>query len=326
MARNKSMIVLAAYVVALCSAAFDDAAAQSYPSRSVTIVAATTPGSLPDVIARAVGQRLSSKWQHPVVVENRAGGAYAIAASAVASAAADGHTLLVTESGFYTTQPHLSQRTAYRQSDFVPVSGLAGIPTAMVASPSFEAKSIPDLLTLAKAKPASINYGTAGPGTSPHMGMLLFENAAQVKLTAVHYRGVSPILNDLIAGHIQLALIGPTIALPAYKGGQVKILGVGSERPIPQLEGVAPIAESVPGFEMSVSFSIFVRTGTPQEIIDRINADAQEIMRDPAFQKQFLEPQALQAVQGTPKDFSRQMQNESDRWARLIRETKLVID
>jgi tripartite-type tricarboxylate transporter receptor subunit TctC len=158
------------------------------------------------------------------------------------------------------------------------------------------------------------------------MGMLLFESMAKVNMTAVHYRGVSPALNDLIAGHIQLLSIGPTIALPAYKAGKVKILAVGSERPIPQLDGVPTVADSVPGFEMSVSFSIFAKTGTPQDVIAKINADVQEIVGEAEFQKQFLEPQALQPMQGAPAQLARALDAESDKWAKLVRETNLVIE
>jgi tripartite-type tricarboxylate transporter receptor subunit TctC len=315
MVRTRTCVGLAAYTAVFCLMVFGDAVAQSFPSRAVTIVAPTTPGSLPDVIARGIGQRLSTKWQYPVVVENRAGGAYSIAAAAVSNAAADGYT-----------QPYLSKRSAYVKSDFIPVSGVASISTAMVANPAVEAKSIKDLMALAKTKPSALNYGTPGPATAPHLGMLLFEQMAQVKLSPVHYRGVSPVVNDLIAGHIQLALIAPTIALPAYKAGSVKILGVGSRRSIPQLEDVASIADAVPGFEMSVSFSVFVRAGTPQDIVTKINADVQEIVRDPAFAKQFLEPQALQPMLGTQQDIVSLMKTESDKWAKVIRETNLVIE
>ena len=170
------------------------ASAQTFPTRPVTLVAATTPGSLPDVLARGLGQRLSQKWGQPVVVENRAGGAYAIAASAVANAPADGYTLLVGEnSGIYTIQPHLSKgKSAYAQRDFVPVSGIATSPMAFIAHPSVGAKSMSDLIRVAKEKPRALNYGTAGPGTAPHMGMLLLENMTGIQLTPVHYRGIAP--------------------------------------------------------------------------------------------------------------------------------------
>jgi tripartite-type tricarboxylate transporter receptor subunit TctC len=129
-----------------------------------------------------------------------------------------------------------------------------------------------------------------------------------------------------VAGHIQLLAIGPSVALPAFKAGTVKILGVGSVRPVPQLEGVATVAESVPGFEMNISFSILARAGTPQEIITKINADVQEIVRDPEFQKQFLETQALQPMLGSPAELTRFLEAESDKWSKLIRETNLSIE
>ena len=301
--------------------------AQNYPSRPVTIVAATTPGSLPDVLARGIGERLARKWNQSVVIENRAGGAYAVAASAVAATPADGYTLLATESGFYTTQPHLSKgRSAYAKSDFIPISGMASVPMAFVAHPSLQANTIRELIGLATDKPGAINYGTTGPGTAPHMGMLLLESMTKVKFTPVHYRGVSQAFNDLLAGHIQLLAIGPTVALSNFKAGKVKILGVGSQGPVPQLEGVAPVSEAVPGFEMTVSFPILARAGTPQEITDKINADIQEIVREPEFQKQFLDPQALQPMFGSPAELTRFLESESDKWAKLIRETNLTVE
>jgi tripartite-type tricarboxylate transporter receptor subunit TctC len=321
------MITWVRVLLILATLASSKAFAQQYPTRSVTIIAATTPGSLPDVLARAIGQRLSQKWGQPVVVEDRAGGGYAIAASAVTNAPADGYTLLVSEAALYTIQPHLLKgRASYAANDFVPVTGMASIPVAFVAHPSLEANSIRDLVALAKAKPGAINYGTAGPGTAPHMGALLLESMAKVKLTAVHYRGISLAMNDLLAGHIQLLAIGPSLALPAFKAGKVKILGVASTQPVAQLQGVPTVAEAVPGFEMNVSFPIFVRAGTPQELISKINTDVQEIIRDPEFQKQFLEPQALQPMLGSPEQLMRSLEAESEKWGRLIREANLTVD
>jgi tripartite-type tricarboxylate transporter receptor subunit TctC len=321
------MIIWPRVLLVLATLASSSAFAQQYPTRSVTIVAATTPGSLPDVLARGIGQRLSQKWGQPVVIENRAGGAYAIAASAVTNAPADGYTLLVAEASLYTVQPHLLKgRKTYSASDFVPVTGMASIPVAFVAHPSLEANSIRDLIALAKAKPGAINYGTTGPGTAPHLGVLLLESMANVKLTAVHYKGISLAMNDLLAGHIQLLAIGPSLALPAFKAGKAKILGIASTQPIAQLQGVATVAEAVPGFEMSVSFPIFVRAGTPQDVIARINADVQQIVRDPEFQKQFLEPQALQPMLGSPEQLVRSLEADSAKWGKLIRETNLTVE
>lgn len=301
--------------------------AQSFPSRPVTLVAATTPGSLPDVLARGLGQRLSQKWGQPVVVENRAGGAYALAASAVSNAAADGYTLLVSESGIYTIQPHLSKgKSAYAQRDLTPVSGIATVPMAFIAHPSVGAKSMRDLIAIAKERPRGLNYGTAGPGTAPHMGVLLLENMTGIQLTPVHYRGIAPAINDLLSGQIQLVAIGPTIALAHVKAGTVIGLGIGSEHTIPQLQGVQPVAEIVPGFQMGVSFSVFAKTGTPENVIAKINSDIQDVLKDPEFQKKFLEPQALQGMSGSVTEVKTFLQAESDKWEKLIRDTNLSVD
>ncbi len=313
-------------LLAVATLASSGALAQTYPTRSVTIVAATTPGSLPDVLARRVGQELSQKWGQPVVIENRPGGAYAIAASAVTNAPADGYTLLVSEAGLYTTQPHLvKKRRDYSVSDLVPVTGMASIPLSFVAHPSLGVNSISDLIALAKAKPGEINYGTTGPGTAPHLGVLLLESMAKVKMTAVHYKGVSLATNDLMAGHIPLLAIAPSLAMQAYKAGKVKMLGVASTKPIAQLPGVPTVAEAVPGFEMNVSFAVFARAGTPKDVIAKINADVQQIIETPDFRK-FLEPQALQPMLGSPEQLTRSLAAESDRMEKLIRDVNLSLE
>ncbi len=313
-------------LLVLATLASSSAFAQTYPTRTVTIVASTTPGSLPDVLARRVAQQLSQMWGQPVVIENRPGGAYAIAATAVINAPADGYMLLASEAGLYTTQPHLSKkRKDYSASDLLPISGMANIPLAFVAHPSLGASSIGELIALAKAKPGTINYGTTGPGTAPHLGVLLLESLAKVKLTAVHYKGVSLAANDLMGGHIPLLAIAPSLAMQAYKAGKVKILGIGGTKPIAQLPGVATVAETVPGYEMNVSFAIFARAGTPKDVVSKINADVQQIIRSPDFQK-FLEPQALQPMLGSAEQLARSMTAESDKWEKLVREVNLSIE
>ena len=313
-------------LLVLATLASSTAFAQTYPTRTVTMVASTTAGSLPDVLARRVAQQLSQMWGHPVVIENRPGGAYAIAAQAVINAPADGYTLLVSEAGLYTTQPHLVKtRKDYAASDLLPVTGMASIPLAFVAHPSLGANSIGELIALAKAKPGAINYGTTGPGTAPHLGVLLLESMAKVKLTAVHYKGVSLAANDLMGGHIPLLTIAPSLAMQAYKAGKVKILGIGGTKPIAQLPGVPTVAETVPGYEMNVSFAIFARTGTPKEVVSKINADVQQIIRSPDFQK-FLEPQGLQPMLGMSEQLTRSLAAESNKMEKLIRDVNLSVE
>lgn len=304
------------------------ATAQSYPNRNVTFVVTTTPGGLTDVLARAVGQRLSQLWGQPVVIENRAGAAYALAANAVKSAAADGYTLLVTETGMFTIQPFLTKdKTNYDLGkDFLPVGGLASIPMALIVNPSLPAKSVRELIELARKKPGAINYGTPGAGTAPHMGALLLANLTGVTLTAVHYRGVSLALNDVTAGHINMITMGPSIALPGARAGKLNILGLGSTQRIAQLPDIPAVAETVPGYSASVSFGLFAPAGTPREIIDRINANMQQIVSEPEFREKFLDPQVLQPLPGSPDAFGRYIGAEAAKWSKVISDTKLQIE
>ncbi len=305
------------------------AAAQTYPTRAVTIIVTSGPGSLPDVLARAVGHNLSEKWKQPVVIENRTGASYGLAASAVAKAPPDGYTLIATELGLFTSQPHLlpKGRQLYdAEKDLAPISGFAQIPSAFIANPSLPANNLADLIKLAKAKPDSITFGTAGPGTAPHLSILLLERMAGIKLSAVNYRAVPLALNDVIAGHISLIAMGPSSALPTYRAGKLKILAIGSKDPIPQLSGVLPVAATVPGYESSVSFGLAAPGTTPADLIKRINADVQAVLRDPAFRTKILEPNLLQPMHGSPQEFAAYIRSESEKWRKVIEDAKIKIE
>jgi tripartite-type tricarboxylate transporter receptor subunit TctC len=308
--------------------AANPAAAQSYPSRNVTFVVSTTPGGLNDVLARAVGQRLSQMWGQPVVIENRAGAAYALAANAVKSAAPDGYTLIVTETGMFTIQPFLAKDkpTYDLGKDFQPVGGLASIPMALIANPSVPAQSVRELIALAKAKPGAVNYGTPGVGTAPHMGALLLASLTGVVLSPVHYRGVSLALNDVIAGHINMIVMGPSIALPGVQAGKLKILGTGSAQRIAQLPDIPTVAETVTGYNANVSFGLFAPAGTPRDVVAKINADIQKIVGEPEFREKVLEPQMLQPLPGSPDAFGKYIGDEAAKWSKVISDTKLQIE
>ena len=309
-----------------CLLASPGALAQSFPSRNVTIIVTSNPGALTDVLSRAIGQRLSQMWNQNVIIENKAGGAYAIAATAAANAAPDGHTLLTTENGMFTTQPHLTKSRAYKTSDFVPVTNFARVPMALFAHPSVPIKTTAELIALAKQKPETISYGTAGVATAPHMAILLLERLAGIKLQAVHFRGIPLALNDLIGGHINTLTMGPSIVLPAYRAGQVTMLSIGSTKRLPQLDNIPTTAEMVPGYEASVSFGMYAPAATPREIVARINADVQQIIRDPAFQERVFNPQLLEAMLGASDAFARDIEAESQKWAKVIDDAKLKVD
>jgi len=305
------------------------AQAQSYPNRTVTIVVTSAPGGLTDVLSRAVGQRLSQIWNQPVVIENKGGAGHTFAAAAVKSAPPDGYTLLATETGMFTMQPFLHSKGKLNYdpvSDFLPVAGYASIPMALLVSPTVPAKSVSEFIALAKEKPGTLSYGTAGLGTAPHMGALLFESMAGLKLTPIHYRGASPALNDVIAGHINMIIMGPSIALPTVKSGKLNMLGFGSVKRMPQFAEVPTIAETVTNYDASVSFGLFALTGTPANIVGKINADVQRVIDDPDFRGKFLEPQVVQPLPGSRDGFAAYLKAEAAKWSKVIADAKLQID
>ena len=304
------------------------APAQTYPNRNVTIIVTSAAGALTDVLTRAVAQRLSQKWNQTVIIENRGGGGHAFAAAAVKSAERDGYTLLASETGFATVQPHLYAKGKLpfdAETDFVPVAGYASIPIGLLVHPSV-AKSLPELIAIAKDKPGALTYGTAGVGTALHTAALLLESLAGIKLTAVHYRGAAPALNDVIAGHINIVTMGPSVALPAVKAGKINMLGFGSLKRVPQFPDVPTIAETVPGYDAGVSFGLFAPTGTPGDVLIKINADVQAIIHEPEFRKKFIEPMVVQPIPGSLEAFAEYLRKDSAKWSKVIKAANLKID
>jgi tripartite-type tricarboxylate transporter receptor subunit TctC len=312
-----------------CLFASPAALGQSYPDRNVTIVVTSAAGALTDTLTRAIAQRLSELWKESVIVENRGGAGYAIAAEFVLRAEHDGYTLLASETGFYTTQPYLyaKSKLAYDpQHDFAPVAGYGTIPMALLVNPALPVNSVGDLIALAKNKPGEVTFGTAGVGTALHIAGLELENLTGTKMTAVHYRGSAPALSDVIAGHIDAVIMGPSVALGSVQAGKLKMLAFGSDKRVPQFAGVPTIAETVPGYEASVSFGLFAPTGTPADIVQKINADVQNIVGDPEFQKKFLEPFAVQPIPGSLDGFAEYLRKDAAKWGQIINAADVKIE
>ena len=304
-----------------CLLASPAAMGQTYPERTVKIVVTSAAGALTDTLTRAVAQRLSEMWKQSVIVENRGGAGYAIAAQSVLRAERDGYTLLASETGFYTTQPHLYSKGELpydAERDFIPVAGYCTIPTALLANPSVPVNSVSDLIALARNNPGAVTFGTAGLGTALHIAGLELENLSGIKMTAVHYRGAAPALSDVIAGHINVVIMGPSVALSTVQAAKLKMIAFGSEQRVPQFPDVPTIAETVPGYEASVSFGLFAAAGTPADIIDKVNAAVQEIVGDREFQKKYLERFAVQPVPGPRDAFAEFLRKESAKWGEVI--------
>ncbi len=322
----KPMSVLMLLCVLLGAA---PARAQTFPTRPVTVFVTAAAGGVTDVVARAVGQKLSEMWGQPVLIENKGGAAHILGAQAVARAAPDGHTLLIAEAGTFVLNPSLypPDKLGYEVgTDLIPITGLVRINQAIVANNDLPVANIPELIALARRKPGELTYGTAAVASAPHMNMLKFERMANVKLQAIHYRGAAPALNDVMAGHINLMSVSISLAAPPARDPRLKLLAIGSAHRLPQFPDLPTVAETVPGYEAVTWFGLATTGGTPPEVIAKINADVQTVMKDPAFRAKFMEPQIFESMADTSERFAAYIKAEERTWADVIRDTHLTVN
>ncbi len=303
--------------------------AQTYPSKSVTFVVTAAAGGVTDILARAVGARLSEKWGQQVVVENKGGGAHVVGAQQVANATPDGHTLMFAEAGTFVINPNLYKEKPPIdiEKDFIVVTGLIRIHHSVMVAPNLPVNSVADIIELARKKPGEITAGTAGIGSGPHVNIARFENAAQIKINAIHYRGAAPAMNDVIGGHTNMMMVSVSLALPVHREGKVKMLSIGSEKRLPQLPEFPTTAESgnLPGFVAGTWFGLAVTAGTPPAIVSKINADVRAVMAEAAFKQRFLDGQYADAMDSSPEQFRDYIRAETATWAKVIREQQLTI-
>jgi tripartite-type tricarboxylate transporter receptor subunit TctC len=306
------------------------AQAQSYPSRTITLVVTAAAGGVTDTVARAVGQRLSEKWGQQVVIENKGGGAHIVGAQQVANAAPDGHTMMVAEAGTFVINPNLYPKDKLGidiEKDFIPITGLVRIHHSVMVAPNLPVNSVAELIALAKQKPGELTYGTAGIASGPHVNVVRFENEAKVKLNPVHYRGATPAQNDVMGGHTNMMMVSVSLALPAHQGGKVKMLSIGSAKRLPQLPEFPTTAEAgnLPGFTAGTWFGLAITAGTPRAIVDKISADVRGVLTEPVFKERFLDPQFFESMDSSPEAFRDFLRAETAIWGRVIREQNLVI-
>jgi len=319
------LLALVALMTVGCHAA---AAQDAFPSKSVRIVVPTSPGGVTDATARALAQRLTEAWGQQVVVENRAGANHIPAIELVAKAPPDGHTLMVVAEAPFVMFPHLYSKLTYDPvKDFAPITALVGIHQALIAHPSLPAQSVPELIALGKSKPGALNYGAFGVASSGHLNMEQFQSMAGVKFTAVQYKGATPALTDVIGGHIPMMFISVSSALPAYRAGQVKMLGIGSGKRLAALPDIPTIAEhGLAGFESRSWFALYAPGGTPRPIVGKINDAVRTIFSDPSFRDRFLAPYLYESLVASPEQFTEFLKDETVRWGKVIRDANMKLD
>jgi len=229
---------------------------------------------------------------------------------------------MVTSDATFVMNPHLYGKLSYDPvNDFVQITGLGISPQALILHPSVPARTVGELIALAKQKPAAINYGTFGPGSSGHLNIELLQSMTGTKFTPVHYRGAAPALTDTIAGHIQMMIVSIGLVAQPWQAGQVTVLGFGSTARLAQFPHVPTIAESgLPGFEAGSWYGLSAPKGTPRPILDKIDAEIQRIFNDPQFRERVLAPSFIYSIASSPEDFVERIRRESTKWAKVIHE------
>ena len=299
--------------------------AESYPSKTVTLIATAAPGGVVDILARAIGQRLSGIWGQQVVVENKAGASNQIGAMFVANSAADGYTLMVSPEATFVVNPWLYKSLPYDPvRDFVPITGLVSISQALITSLSVPAHNVKELIAYAKKKPGELNYGTFGVGSTGHLNMEMLQIATGMKLVPVHYKGATPALTDVMAGHIQMMFISTSSAIQPSEAGTVKLLAVGSSKRLARYPNIPTVAEAgLPGFEAVSWFGLFAPRETPPDIVARINTDVRKVFEDQEFREKFLGGNLFEPMIGSPEQFAAFIKADAQKWRHVIETAKV---
>ena len=313
-------LALAAMLTAL-----PGAGAQDYPSRPVKIIVPFPAGGTADVMPRVIGEWLSRKWGQPLVVENRTGAAGNIGAEAVAKAEPDGYTLLSAPPPPLVINQNLYPKLGFDPTEFVPIVIMGRVPNALVINAKLPFNSVAELVAYAKANPGKLTSATQGNGTTSHLTSELFQLMADVKFQHVPYRGSAPALTDLVAGSVDLMFDNLGVSLPLVKGGQLKLLGVATPKRMASLPDVPTIAETLPGFESAAWFAIVAPPKTPQAVVDKINTDVNEALRQGDIVQRLAQLSA-EPIGGTPQATAAYMREEIERWHKVIRAANVKLD
>src|SRR4051812_41873908 len=293
--------------------------AQTYPTRAIKLVVPSSPGGGTDIVARLLGQKMSEQLGQQVVVENRAGAGTIIGNDAVAKSAPDGYTLLMGLStlainpSMYATVPYDALR------DFAPISQAVSGPNVLIVHPSVPARTVKELIALAKAKPGSLTFGSAGMGTSPHLSAELFKTLAHVDMVHVPFKGSGLSIISQLAGEIAANYPSLPTAMPYIKAGRLRALGVTTAKRAQALPDVPSIAEAgVPGYEATQWFGLLAPAATPRPIVDRLYQEALRALRS-ADLKERMTAEGLEVLGSSPEEFAEYIKSETVKWAKVIK-------
>ncbi len=295
------------------------ATGQAYPSKPIRMIVPFPPGGGNDILARTVGQRLTDVVRHQIIIDNRGGAGGALGAQIAVNAAPDGYTLFLGSVGNLAQNPVLQEKPAYDPlRDFAPVTLLATSVFALAVNNAVPAKSVQELIALAKAKPGALNYASAGNGSSLHLAAEIFKHATATNIVHVPYKGATPAFTDLIAGQVQMILTTMPAALPHVRAGKVRALGTSGRKRAPVLPDVPTIAETVPGFEVLNWQGIAAPAKTPAAIVQALHAHLTAALQRPGM-TEALFAQGLDAAGAGPDEFGALIKSEIAKYGRVVK-------
>lgn len=317
-----SAAVFAAWALAplaFSAPALAQTAASAYPAKAIQLVVPYPPGGSNDIFARAIGKRLADALGKPVIVDNRSGAGGSIGAALVAKAPADGHTIAVVSSSFTTNAAIQPSMPFDAVTSFTPVAMIGKGPLILAVSPNSPVNSAEEFFALAKAKPGKLNYASSGPGSINHFATELLIDAAGIQMTHIPYKGMSPAVTDLLAGHVDVLIASAPSMLQQVKAGKVKGLGITSLKVSPIVPGLYPLAAAgAKGYEVELWWGVLAPAGTPKDIVAQLNAEINKILAT-AEMKEFLAREGAEAAPMTPEAFAALVRADVERWKRVAK-------
>jgi tripartite-type tricarboxylate transporter receptor subunit TctC len=316
----KKLIVFAAALLFSLAAQ-----AQSWPQKPVRFIVPFPPGGATDISARLLGEKLSQIWGQQVIIENRGGAGGGVGAAEAARAAPDGYTLFFPSGSVVTANQHIYAKMNYNpEKDFVPVTNVVSGPQVLTVPASSPFKTVKELIEHARANPGKLTFGHAGIGSQTHLAAENFVWQAKIDAIAVPYKGEGPGLASLVAGETSFFVGNVAASIGHIQGGRLRALGVTSKTEAPQLPGVPPISNTVPGFENTGWFGIVAPTGTPKDIIDKVYRDTKKALEASDLRGR-LYVQGLAPVGNTPEQMAKALKEETALWAKVVRERKISV-
>jgi len=304
--------------LALSAPAFSQNIA-SYPSRPVRVIVPFAPGGGLDISTRLIAQKLTEKWGQNIVVDSRPGAATIVGSDIAAKAAPDGYTLLMITTTF-SINPGLYPKLPYDPArDFAPVTQLNFQPNVVVVTPSFAARSVKDLIGLAKAKPGALTFATPGAGSAPHLSAEMFQRAAGISMIHVPYKGIPPAVTDVLGGRVTMLFTTTISAAPHIKAGKLRALAITSAKRQASMPDVPTIGETIPGYRAEAFQGMVAPAGVPQPIVGKIASEVARIVKLPEISQRF-QLDGAEAVGSTPKEFAIFLKAEMQKWSKVIKD------